>query len=192
MVAWTGREGGWDGVRHSWPLEVSGSDGAVTLPRGKPRALLASLVLHRNAVVSTDRLIEDLWSGAPPATAAKVLQLYVSQLRKLLPQERLLTRAPGYVLELGPEQLDADRFERLVAEGRRAIAADDPERASAQLLEALALWRGPPLAEFSYETFAQGEISRLEELRLAALEERIDADLALGGIRSWPWRSKRS
>lgn len=161
-------------------LEVSRDDRAPAPVRGKPRALLAMLLLHRNEVVSTDRLIEALWEGAPPVSAAKILQLYVSQLRKALPEAELRTRAPGYVLELGPGVLDAERFELLLAEGRQALAAGASGRAAALLGEALALWRGSPLAEFAYDRFAQGEIARLEELRLEAAEGRIEADLELG------------
>ena len=108
------------------------------------------------------------------------LHVYVSRLRKLLPSGTLLTRPPGYLLELEPDELDLRRFERLLAEGREALARDDPGRASRVLHDALALWRGPALAEFAFEPFAQVEIGRLEELRLAAVEERVDADLALG------------
>ena len=126
------------------------------------------------------RSLEELWAGSPPATAAKVVQLYVSRLRKSLGDGLLLTRAPGYVLRLDPENLDAHRFERLFEDGREALARGSAERAATALREALSLWRGSALADFLYEPFAQGEIARLEDLRLACLEERIDAELALG------------
>jgi YVTN family beta-propeller protein len=161
-------------------LRVSEGDQVVVLGGGKQRALLALLLLHRNEVVAADRLVEELWSGEPPATAAKIVQLYVSQLRKVLGDGVLVTRPPGYMLNVEAEALDADRFERLLADGRRMLADGAAELASARLREALALWRGPPLSDFAYEEFAQREIARLEELRLAVLEERIEADLALG------------
>ena len=111
------------------------------------------------------------------------MQVYVSRLRKLLPPETLLTRPPGYLLEVAPEELDLRCFERLVAEGREALADGEAERAAGTLQRALELWRGPALAEFAFEPFAQAEIGRLDDLRLAAVEERIEADLALGAPR---------
>ena len=147
---------------------------------GKLAALLAVLLLRRNEVVASDRLVEDLWNGEAPATASKTLQLYVSQLRRLLPADTLLTRAPGYVLRVEPGDVDADEFEALLASGREELEAGEPERAAATLRRALVLWRGPPLADFTYDEFARGEIERLEELRVEALEERIEADLARG------------
>ncbi len=162
------------------PLEVRDDGRVIPVRAGKLTALLAALLLRRNEVVPTDRLVEELWSGEAPATALKTLQLYVSQLRKLLPAETLVTRPPGYVLNVGPDEVDADQFEELLASGREALEAGDPERAAATLRCALALWRGPPLVDFTYHQFARGEIERLEELRLEALEERVDADLARG------------
>jgi predicted ATPase/DNA-binding SARP family transcriptional activator len=158
------------------PLEVR--DGAQSLSLGgrKQRSLLAILLLHANEVVSDDLLIEGLWGERPPKTAPAALQVHVSALRKLLSAERLERRASGYVLHLEPDELDLARFERLCAQARDF----EPEAAAAALAEALSLWRGRPLADFAYESFAQGEIARLEELRLAALEQRIDAELALG------------
>jgi DNA-binding SARP family transcriptional activator len=134
------------------------------------------LLLHANEVVSTDRLIDALWGAAPPPTAAKTIQVYVSRLRKELGDGRLATRPPGYALRIDRSELDLARFEQLVGEAARS----DPERAADTLREALALWRGPALADLTYESFAQPEIARLEELRWAALEQRIDADLAAG------------
>jgi DNA-binding SARP family transcriptional activator/DNA-binding beta-propeller fold protein YncE len=162
------------------PLEVHEDGRVVPVRAGKLAALLTVLLLRRNEVVPADRLIEELWSGDAPATAPKTLQLYVSQLRKLLPAETLATRAAGYVLNVGPDEVDADEFEELLARGREALEAGEPERAAVTLRRALALWRGAPLADFTYDEFARGEIERLEELRLEALEERIDADLARG------------
>lgn len=134
------------------------------------------LVLRARQAVPTDVLIDALWDDAPPATAAKSLQVYVSRLRKALGEHVIATRPPGYVLQVEPEQLDAERFERLVEEARH----EPPERAAATLRDAIGLWRGPPLSDFAYEAFAASEIARLEELRLTAVEARIDADLALG------------
>jgi DNA-binding SARP family transcriptional activator len=159
------------------PLEVV--EGERPLPLGGPRqrALLAILLLRANEVVSTDRLVDQLWGETPPPTAAKAIQVYVSKLRKQLGENRLVTRAPGYVLLADESELDLGRFEQLVSKAGQA----GPEDAAALLREALALWRGTPLADLEYEAFAQAEISRLEELHLAVLEERIDADLAAGG-----------
>ena len=162
------------------PLEVRDGEESVPLAGAKQRALLALLLLHANRVLSRDRLIDELWGDQPPATSVQSLQVYVSRLRKLLPPDTLLTRPPGYLLEIAPDELDLRRFEQLLAEGHEALAQGDPERAGRVLLEALALWRGPALAEFAFEPFAQAEIGRLEDLRLTAVEERIEADLALG------------
>ena len=161
------------------PIEVAENDRPLSLGGAKQRALLALLLLHPNEVVSTDRLIDELWGGAPPPTAAKSVQVQVSKLRKQIGPDRLATRPPGYVLQVAPSELDLARFHALLGEARNAA----PAEAAPKLREALALWRGPALADLSYEPFAQAEIARLEELRLAALEQRIDADLA-GGSHS--------
>jgi DNA-binding SARP family transcriptional activator len=158
------------------PFEVAGDEGTLALGGTKQRSVLAVLLLHANQVVSTDRLIDALWGASPPFTSAKTVQVYVSRLRKAIGDNRLVTRAPGYVLYVDPEESDLARFEQLVAEARRA----PPENASAKLRDALALWRGPPLADLAYEEFAQAEIARLEEMRLGAIEQRLEADLALG------------
>ena len=158
------------------PMEVTEQGESVPLGGAKQRALLAVLLLHPNEVVSSDRLIDGVWAGEPPATALKTLHVYVSQLRKRLGTDVIVTRAPGYLLRVDRDDLDLSRFEVLVKEAKGAA----PEVAAAKLREALALWRGPALAEFAYEPFAQTEIGRLEELRIAALEERIEAELALG------------
>ena len=163
----------------------------VELGGRQQRIVLAMLLLHRNEVVSVDRLIDAVWDERAPANAVKNVQIYVSRLRKALEPESqnarpesgtgvLRTHAGGYVLEVGPDELDVDRFERLVEEGRRALAAGSAEDAATALAEALALWRGSPLADFAYDSFAQSEIGRLDELRLGAVEERLEADLALG------------
>ena len=152
----------------------------MTLEGAKARALLVLLLVHANRVVPSEQLIEDLWSGSPPSTAPNALQVYVSQLRKLVGREALVTRPPGYLLRADPDLVDAVRFERLVEQARKELAGGSPEPALAALEEALSLWRGTPLSEFVYERFAQREIGRLEELRQAALEERFEAHLALG------------
>jgi DNA-binding SARP family transcriptional activator len=165
------------------PLEVCAEGGRTLDLAGKQRALLAVLLLHANEAVSTDRLTDALWGEEPPETAGKALQVYVSRMRKLLGPEGdrlLVTRSPGYALDLDGHELDLHLFERLRDDAGRAMAAGDPGSAAAKLRDALSLWRGPPLADFAFEPFAQGEIARLEELRLTALGERIDADLALG------------
>ena len=167
------------------PLEVSDNGEPVAVGGGKRRALLGVLLLHANEVVSAERLIDELWGERPPATSAKSVQVYVSQLRRELHGrsrngELLLTRSNGYVLRVGRDDLDVQRFERGLAEGERALAAGEARRASDKLGDALGLWRGAPLSDFAYEPFAQQEIARLEELRAVALEERIEAQLALG------------
>ena len=158
------------------PLEVRDGDRPIELGTGRQRKLLAILLLRANEVVSTDRLIDELWDGHPPPTAAKALQGHVSQLRKLLGQLTLITQPPGYLLRVAPEQVDALRAERLLLESEDA----EPAEAATVLREALRLWRGPPIADFASDDFAGGEAGRLEELRLTALEKRIEADLALG------------
>lgn len=150
------------------PLEVVAEGRAVSLGGTRQRALLAVLLTRANQVVSTERLIDELWGERPPKEARNTVQFYVSQLRKVLGADRIETRAPGYAIRIERDELDLHRFERLVAEGGPALT------------EALSLWRGPALADFAYEPFAQAEIARLEELRLAALEQRLEADLALG------------
>ncbi len=154
-------------VERDRPLELGGR---------KQRSLLAVLLLQANDVVSNERLIDELWGESPPATVAKSVQVYVSRLRKQLGDGRLLTRTPGYVLRVDASELDVARFERLVAEA----GSGDPAMTVQKLSEALALWRGPPLADLAYEPFAQAPIARLGELRLAALEQRIEAELATG------------
>jgi DNA-binding SARP family transcriptional activator len=162
------------------PLEVVTESGPVRLGGPKQRATLAILLLSSNRVVSVDRLADDLYSGAPPVTAVTQVQRQISGLRKLLGQAHTVeTRPPGYVLRLQPEQLDLQRFERLTAEAARSFDEDEPRRAADLSREALGLWRGPALADVAYESFARPAIERLEEIRLAALEQRIDADLAL-------------
>jgi YVTN family beta-propeller protein len=181
-------------------FEVWVDDRLVGLGGEKPRALLAILLLHHDEVVSADRLIDNLWGESPPETASSTLRAYVSRLRKALdtngaspsaePESGpaangrvLLTRERGYLLEVAPGQLDLERFRDLAERGRDALAAGRPDEAATLLREALAIWRGPPLPEFAYEPFAQGAIAQLEELHLAAVEDRVEADLALGRAR---------
>ena len=162
------------------PLEIVEHGRRVAVGAPKVRALLAVLLLHRGEVVSSDRLVDALWGERASATAAKTVQVYVSNLRRALGDGLVVTRGRGYVLETGADQVDADRFNALSAEGRGALEAGEPRAAAKRLREALALWRGPALADFAYEEFAQSAIARLEEARLETLEDRLDADLALG------------
>src|SRR5215831_11660648 len=161
------------------PLDVRNGDHAVDLASGRQRALLTLLILSANETVSTDRIVEELWGERSPQTAPKVIQNHVSQLRRALGDGLLVTEGSGYRLRLEPGDLDVDRFEERLAEGRSALDRGDAEAAAGLLRESLELWRGTPLADVAFEPFAQGEIARLEERRLVAVEERIEADLAL-------------
>jgi predicted ATPase/DNA-binding SARP family transcriptional activator len=161
------------------PLEVELDGPPVSTKGRKPRALLGLLLLRRNQPVAPEQLIDDLWGDSAPATAANTLQVYVSQVRKIV-GDRLKTEGGSYRLRVGEDELDADRFERLAADGAMALGRKSYGEAAEQLAEALTLWRGPALADLRYESFAQGEIARLEELRLAAAEDRIAAELGLG------------
>ena len=159
------------------PLEVVGESGEpVEVAGQKQRALLAILLLRANEVVSTERLVDELWGEQPPRTATASLQNSISQLRKLLGADRVVTRSPGYLLRVEPGELDLDRFERVVREARQ----EAPDERLRMLSEALLLWRGPPLADFETDSFAQADARRLEELRLIAAEDRMDAALELG------------
>src|SRR5262249_38448192 len=170
-------EGAFD-FRILGPLEVIDAAGrAVPLGGQKQRAVLAVLLLESGRVVPAEVIVDRLWGEEPPPTATTSLQNTISRLRKLLGQDRLLPKPPGYAACLEADELDVARFERLVAAAREL----KPESRAALLREALALWRGPPLADFTYESFAQNEIGRLAELRSSALEDRVDADLELGG-----------
>jgi YVTN family beta-propeller protein len=170
------------------PLEVRNGGRLVDLGGPKQRALLGVLLLHANEVTSPDQLIEALWEEAPPATAAKTLQAHVSRLRKALGDAaaeansngRLETRGHGYLLHVGAGELDAEVFGKMLEAARGALAEGDAEAAADGIRQGLALWRGRPLADLAYESFAQTEIQRLEELRLAAQEEWFEAQLALG------------
>jgi DNA-binding SARP family transcriptional activator len=158
------------------PLEAVGDRGPIALGGQKQRALLGFLLVHANEVVSTDRIIDALWGEHPPRTAATSLQNLVSNLRKAIGADRVLTCPPGYKLVVGPDELDLFRFERFLAEARSA----DSEGRAWLLESALALRRGEPLADLSYESWAAAEAGRLEELLLSALEDRLDAQLELG------------
>jgi DNA-binding SARP family transcriptional activator/tetratricopeptide (TPR) repeat protein len=157
-------------------------EGGRRIPVGgvRQRAVLVSLVLHANEVVPSEQLLMDIWGEDSPQSAANSLQAAISRLRRTLPAGRLITRAPGYALRIFPEELDVSQFELLVSEGREALAAGAADQAARTLRQALSLWQGPALADFRYEPFAQTDIVRLEELHLTCVEERIEADLALG------------
>jgi DNA-binding SARP family transcriptional activator/tetratricopeptide (TPR) repeat protein len=170
------------------PLEVVEGDRLISLGGRKPRALLAVLILRRPQIVAVDELVEALWGGEAPKTADHSVQVYVSELRKALGgssdgSATVAHRDPGYALDVPDTAIDLHRFDGLRARGRTALDENDAERASALLAEALGVWRGAALADFTYDDFARGEIDRLEELRLATIEDRLDADLALGRHR---------
>jgi DNA-binding SARP family transcriptional activator len=165
-------------VRILGPLEVLDGGRVLKPPGPKQRSLLALLALHANEVVTADRLIDELWPGEDREAGAAALQASVSRLRKALGGGAALleTVSPGYLLRIGPDELDLGRFEQLLADAGVA----EPNVAAEKLREAIALWRGAPLADFAYEPFAQSAIGRLEELRLLAIEKRVHADLAVG------------
>lgn len=162
------------------PLEVIDDGRLLPLGGPKQRAALAILLLSANRIVSVERLADDLYAGAPPVTAVTQVQRQISELRKILGAEAIETRSPGYALRLEPEQLDLAQFERHTHEAAQALDRAEPEAAVTLLAEALGMWRGAPLADVAYEPFAQTAIGRLEELRLTALEQRCEAELALG------------
>jgi DNA-binding SARP family transcriptional activator len=164
------------------PLEALDGERRLPLGGARQRSVLALLLLHGNEALTRDLIIDQLWGEEPPATAAKVLQNCISALRKELPggTDTLRTVSGAYTLVLDADELDRDRFERLAAEGRTALSEEQHADAAEQLRRALGLWRGAPLSDFTYERFAQEEITRLEELHVAAVEDRIEADLALG------------
>ena len=167
------------------PLQVLAGGRPIEPGAPKQRALLAFLLINANQVVQADRILEELWPEEPPAGGLKTLQVHVSKLRKALTAggtrggSPLRTEGSGYVLDIESEDLDAVRFEQLWRRSRADLGTN-PLRAATELRRALGLWRGPPLADFTYEPFAQPEIRRLDELRLVALEDAIDAELALG------------
>ncbi len=188
LVGWLARDGdvnfdilGPFGIR-----DAEGSE--IRIPAGRERSLLVLLLINRGEVVSTDRIVEALWGDQPPETAAKAVQGYVSHLRRILEPGRdaggsdglLLTRAPGYVLRVDAHAVDAIRFQQLASGGSRALEEGAIAEAATALEEALGLWRGHALADFAFDDFAQGEIHRLEDLRLGALEDQAHALLQLG------------
>lgn len=158
------------------PLEVEADDQVLLIGGRQPRALLTVLLLDANRVVSRDRLMEALWGDEPPERATNALQVYVSQLRKALGPDVIMTQSRGYLVHVAGGKLDLERFESLVAESRRS----EPAAAARLLEEALSLWRGEPLADLADVPYVEGERSRLAALRLGALEARAEADLALG------------
>jgi DNA-binding SARP family transcriptional activator len=162
------------------PLQIWGAHGPLEVGGLRPRALLAVLLLHANEVVTADQLIDALWGMDAPGAANATLRLNVSRLRKALPPDMIVTRSPGYVLRIEPDDIDLHRFERLVNDARLLMDRGRTAEASERLREALDLWRGPPLADFAGEGFALGAVTRLEEMRLAAVELLIDIDLVLG------------
>lgn len=167
------------------PLEVVGEKGPIHLGGPKQRATLAILLLSANRVVSVERLADDLYSGAAPVTAVTQVQRQISELRKILGSASgIETRPPGYVIHVSSEQLDLGRFERRTEEATQALARGDASHGAEIFRDALGLWRGAPLADLADESFAQISIARLDEIRLAALELRIEADLALGRHRT--------
>jgi len=191
------------------PLSVSESGAPIEIGAPKQRALLALLLINANRVVSLDRIVDQLWGAEPPPRAIGALQVYVSHLRRALEPNRapgqapviLVTRAPGYVLHLDPASLDAFRFEAGVAAGGRLLREGRAIQAHEVLVQSLALWRGPALAEFAFDSFATVEAARLDELRALANEDRLAADLALGRsaaavaelemlVAEWPLRER--
>jgi DNA-binding SARP family transcriptional activator/streptogramin lyase len=165
------------------PLEVVEDGNPVALGTLKERLVLGVLLLHANEFVSRERLIDDLWGEAPPPTARKAINVYVSQLRKALGlggADPIATASGGYRLQVESDAVDSVRLERLLAEARAAIARGDQEEAAGRYADALALWRGPTLAGLPFESRGRDEVARLDELRITALMDRIDCDLALG------------
>ena len=167
-------------VRILGPFQLEDGGRQITVGGVRQRAVLADLVLNANEVIPSEQLLVELWGEDAPLSAANALQAAISRLRRVLPAGRLTTTGPGYMLRLFPAELDATQFEQLIFEGRDALAAGTVADAVQLLDQAMMLWRGPPLTDFRYEPFAQAEIARLEELRLACLEERNEANLALG------------
>jgi DNA-binding SARP family transcriptional activator/predicted ATPase len=167
-------------VRLLGPFQLEDGGRQITVSGIRQRAVLADLVLNANEVIPSEQLLVELWGEDVPPSAANALQAAISRLRRVLPDSRLITTGPGYMLRLFPAELDVAQFEQLTFDGRDALAGGTAAEAVQLLDQAMTLWRGPPLTDFRYEPFAQAEIARLEELRLACLEERNEANLALG------------
>ena len=165
------------------PLEAFAQGGEIGLGSAQVRLVLAALLVDANVVVSADRLVEALWGDEPPASATSSVQKLVYRLRSVLgpgADDVVVTRAPGYVVRVGPESFDAARFERVVSDAQ-AVMTDGDAAGAVELLDgALGLWRGPAFGEFAFAEFARAEAARLEELRWVATEERVEARLALG------------
>ena len=147
-------------VRILGPFQVEEAGRRIAIGGVRQRAVLADLALHANEVVPSEQLLVDLWGEDSPPSAANALQAAISRLRRVLPPNRLLTTAPGYSLRIFPAELDVRQFEQLIGEGRDAVVAGNAAQAAGMLDQALSLWRGPPLADFRYEPFAQAEITR--------------------------------
>src|SRR5262245_42904610 len=162
------------------PLEVSAGDGAIRLGGPKQRAVLAHLILRANRPVPVDLLIDGLWGDEPPETARNTLQTYVYRLRRVLGDDRISSEAGGYVLRADAAEIDAARFEAIVKDAKAELPSD-PSKAAAAFSEALALWRGAPLADLSNEPSLRGEIARLEDIQLQDTAHRLAAEQALGG-----------
>ena len=168
------------------PLEVQTADCWVPIGAAKWRAVLARLLLSWGQIVSTDTLIYELWGDNPPARAPNLVSIYVLRLRRFIGDHDgrvLKTRSPGYQLVLGRDDLDTQRFGILMSDGREALTVGDPRRAAGVLADSLALWRGKALADIPLSTFIEAEAERLDELRFATLELRIEADIACGRHR---------
>src|ERR1700754_97313 len=163
------------------PLEVLSPEGWTAISAAKGRSLLAVLLLRRGQLIPTETLIDELWGDSPPSTANNLVSIYVHRLKKVIGDTEgkdLLFRAPGYMLRVSDQDLDHQVFELLVADGRGALETSDAQRAAALLSEALGLWRGPLLADVPRTQLLDTQADRAEELRLAATELRIEADLA--------------
>src|SRR5262245_14401472 len=162
------------------PLEADVEGRPVRLGSPKQRVTLALLLLQPNTVIPAARLVDGLWGDEPPGSATNLVQGYVSGLRKAHGKDAIDTRGVGYVLHVSPGSLDLQRFEQLAHEGTQALEREDPAGAAASLRESLSLWRGPALADLADEPLLRTAVARLDELRVLALERRIEADLALG------------
>jgi predicted ATPase/DNA-binding SARP family transcriptional activator len=162
------------------PLEIRDDDRLVDIPGAKQRAVVALLATNAGRVVSADRLIDELWGDDAPVDAPNALQHHISRLRRVVGPEHLVARSPGYVLELDETSVDAIAFERLASEGREALRGGDAKRAAEKLREGLGLWRGEPLTEFADQAWSRPEAARLQRLREDVVEDRLEADLALG------------